>query len=201
MLFVRLFIGITLCLSFLIAPAQDIVHGVGAQFSTSDYVLEYSSAAANLNESFEGNITSIGVLYKGTYGLTYTPNGQAVTLSFYPFLGLGGGTTFEEMNGSRFNLEVPINLELYMGSLYDRNFFLGAGLNTSFQSRLTFGSGIIFGPQVAIGTQFYSNRHLKGLRVACTWGVNNAKVDVRDAEITTNTRTLFSVAFYRILRY
>jgi hypothetical protein len=172
---------------------QDYYHGLGCQYSIGLYNLEFTSPFLN----YSGSVATAqqGVFYKAT--LAFSDN---LAVSAYPFLGINM-TISSRTGGTGFlGFELPVNAEFFLGDLDDGCFFVGAGLSYAY---LTTSSDIqgegVFGPQIALGGQFNLKDNLYGIRAAYTIGINSTKLDVANANVTEDSKSLISGGIYFLL--
>jgi len=166
--------------------AQDYYHGGGGAVNYAIYSLSYSSPTENYSGTSGAAVP--GIFYKATLGLT-----DNFAISAYPFIGFAGSANSRTGGSGSFGVELPINAELWLGSMDDGAFFLGGGFNMAFMATSGYGGGSIVGPQFALGGQFTIQDRLVGIRVGYTHGINSTKID--DSTITISKDKKFMLGF------
>src|SRR5688572_1489295 len=146
---IRLFFILGLGMASANSFAQDYYHGIGLQYSTGVYKLDYRSPSVDYSGVAVAGVP--GGFYKATICF-----GGKLAFSSYPFLGMNiGGSSRTGLGSGSLGFELPLNAELFFGEMDDEAFFIGAGYNSAFLASTSSGGGKIAGPQLAIGGQFY----------------------------------------------
>lgn len=187
--FIKLIIILAVALNTETVKAQDYYHGLGGQYSIGSYKLDYNSPTTIYSGETATGIP--GIFYKATLGFS-----DNFAVSAYPFLGFNLSANSQTGGSGSLGIELPINAELYLGTMDEGAFFIGAGFTYAFLTSSFSGGGTIMGPQFALGGQFYLKERLYGLRAAYTIGINEAKVDEPGAVITLDKKSMFSIGVY-----
>ena len=153
--------------------AQEYRQGIG--FAS---IIGYYKFAQNAKET----AIATGLQYRASL-LWERDSTATFAISSYPLLGMSG--IFQLINDNQFNglsFELPVNAEYYFGG-FDYGSCIGAGfsiISIRNKSRLVNTTGLIIGPQVAVGLKFSKrsvfkeiNKQTFGFRLSFTQGLNS----------------------------
>lgn len=183
----------TVIMISLSSKSQNYYHGIGGQMNYGIYNILYSNGAGTYT-SQAGTIIPGGV-YKATY--SFTDNDFLnIAVSGYPFLGLNISASSQFGASYQIGVELPLDLEIYLGNMEEGCFFIGGGWSFAFLSSNYFGGGPIIGPQANIGVQFPLRGRVTGIRLSMTTGINASKTDDPAITILSDKKSMITIGGY-----